>query len=352
MAKILVVDDDVVICLLVQRILEGDGHTVTTAGDGQAGIDAIAADRPDLVVLDLDMPRMSGLEACHRLKQAPATRHLPILILTGRDSRDARVPAWELGADEYLSKPPHPQDLIARVRSLLRTKRLVDELDSAEDVMFAFARTLDAKSRFTLGHSERVGHYAQALGEEIGLMPDEADILRRGALLHDVGKISIPDAILDKPGPLSADEYALVKRHPLEGFRILEGLKSLRAVLPLVRWHHERIDGGGYPDGIRGDAIPLLVRILSVADVYDAVSSERPYRPALAPAKCFDILRADAQGGGLDAWLVEKFCRRFHAAGQSTVHHVAGSTSVTIEEPEVVSTYLKTRQPVAAMNTT
>lgn len=330
MAKILVVDDDVVVATFVQRVLEGDGHQVRVAGDGLEGLDMVAAAQPDLIVLDLDMPRMSGLDVCFRLKQAQATRLLPILILTGRAPSDARIPAWELGADEYLSKPPRPLDLVARCRSLLRTKRLVDELDSAEAVVFAFARTVEAKSRFTQGHSERVGQYAIALGEEVGLTPAEMDILRRGAVLHDIGKISIPDAILNKPGPLTADEYEVVKQHPLEGARILDGLRSIQAVLPLVHWHHERLDGGGYPDGLRGDAIPLLVRILSVADVYDAVSSERPYRPALPQAKCFEILQVDAEGGGLDAGLVQRFCRRFAGsvagrAGSLTEFYVAES---------------------------
>jgi putative two-component system response regulator len=316
MAKILVVDDDLVVATLVQRVLESDGHQVQVARDGLAALDMVAEAQPDLVVLDLEMPGMSGLDVCFRLKQAPATRLLPVLILTGRHACDARVPAWELGADEYLSKPPRPGDLVARCRSLLRLKRLVDELDSAEAVVFAFARTVEAKSRYTQGHSERVSHFAVAMGEGVGLTSSETDILRRGAVLHDIGKISIPDAILNKPGPLTADEYALVKQHPLEGVRILEGLKSIQNVLPLVRWHHERLDGGGYPDGLRGEAIPLLVRILAVADVYDAVSSERPYRPGLHQKKCFEILHEDAAGGGLDAALVRKFCRRF--AGGTT----------------------------------
>lgn len=308
MAKILVVDDDQNVAAFVQRVLVGDGHQVCVASDGYAGLALVAEAQPDLIVLDLEMPGLNGLDVCYRLKQAPATRHTPILILTGREAREARVPAWEIGADEYLSKPPCPQDLVARCRSLLRTKRLVDELDSAEAVVFAFARTVEAKSRYTQGHSERVCRYALAMGEEVGLMPSEMEILRQGAVLHDIGKICIPDAILNKPGPLTAEEYELVKRHPLEGFHILEGLKSIRAVLPLVRWHHERLDGRGYPDGLRSDDIPLLVRILAVADVYDAISSERPYRPALPEAKCFEILLADAARGGLDCRLVEMFC--------------------------------------------
>jgi putative two-component system response regulator len=317
MAKILVVDDDVEVALVITRVLEDDGHEVRMARDGQEGLDLIAAAQPDLIVLDLDMPRLSGLDVCYRLKQMPATRLMPILILTGRDPSDARVPAWELGADEYLSKPPRPQDLVARCRSLLRTKRLVDELDSAESVVLSFARTVESKSVYTQGHSKRVSQYAVALGEDVGLNSVEMHVLRRGAVLHDIGKICIPDAILNKPEPLTAEEYELAKRHPLEGVRILEGLRSIQDVLPLVRWHHERLDGRGYPDGLRGDDIPPLVRILAVTDVYDAISSDRPYRPALPRAKCFEILEADAAGGGLDAGLVDTFCQRMHGSGPS-----------------------------------
>jgi putative two-component system response regulator len=325
MAKILVVDDDVGVAVFLRRVLEGDGHEVRVAYDGQEGLDMVAEAQPDLIVLDLNMPRMNGLEVCYRLKQSPATRHLPILILTGREANDSRVPAWELGADEYLSKPLHPKDLVARCRSLLRAKRRIDAMDPAEAVVFALARTVEAKSRYTQGHSVRVGHYAIALGEEVGLIPTEMDTLRRGAVLHDIGKICIPDAILNKPGPLTDEEYEVVKQHPMEGVHILEGLKSIQAVLPLVRSHHERLDGGGYPDGLCGDEIPQLVRTLSVADVYDAVASERPYRPALPEAACFEILQADAARGGLDAKLVDAFCQRMHGSGPAdsqTQHHV------------------------------
>jgi putative two-component system response regulator len=230
------------------------------------------------------------------------------VILTGESEADARMQAWDAGADDFLTKPFQGVEVLARCRSLLRTKALVDELDSAQSVLFALARTLEAKSRYTQGHSERVTTLALALADRVGLSAGEKESLRRGSLLHDIGKISTPDSILDKPARLTADEYAVVKQHPAEGVRMVESLRSIRDVIPFIRWHHERMDGRGYPDGLFGGSVPVAVRVLAVADVYDALATERPYRPALAPDECVRILRADAAGGGLDRELVEAFC--------------------------------------------
>jgi cyclic di-GMP phosphodiesterase len=196
---------------------------------------------------------------------------------------------------------------VARCRSLLRLKGLLDERDSAHATLFAFSRAVEAKCPYTLGHTERVTGYALRLAARVGLTDSETETLRRGGLLHDIGKISTPDAILNKPGRLTAAEYEIVKRHPLEGVRIVEPLRSLRSTLPLIRWHHERLDGHGYPDGLFGGAIPLVTRVLAVADVYDALASDRPYRPALPRDACFEELRANAAGGGLDPDLVRTF---------------------------------------------
>jgi putative two-component system response regulator len=307
-ASILVVDDEPALAQLLARALSAEGYRVTTARDGREALDLAAARPPDLVLLDLDMPRLHGFEACRQLKQGPATRLVPVVILTGRDPSDARLRAWELGADEFLNKPFHQVELLARCRSLLRVKRLVDELDSAQDVVFAFARAVEAKCRYTLGHAARVGAYSLALAERVGLGGAERAVLRRGALLHDLGKIAIPDAILNKQGQLTDEEYRVVREHSARGARILEPLRSVREAVPLIRWHHERLDGTGYPDGLVGEAIPLGARILAVADVYDALASARPYRPALPLAECLACLRAEADAGGLDADLVRHFC--------------------------------------------
>ena len=308
MGNILVVDDDPLAATFLKTVLQEDGYQVRVAMDGQEALDMVAEAVPDLVVLDLDMPRMGGFEVCFRLKQAPSTRLLPILVLTALEPKEVRVPAWELGADEFLTKPAHHHDVLTRCRALLRVKRLTDELDSAEAVVFAFARAVEAKSSYTRGHADRVTNYALALAAQVGLANSDVEILRQGSVLHDIGKINLPDAILDKPGPLTEEEYSLVKQHPVQGVRILEPLRSVRVLLPLVRWHHERIDGCGYPDGLRGEAIPLLVRILSVADIYDAVSSDRPYREAMTQAQAIGILQHEAAHGGLDRDLVRRFC--------------------------------------------
>jgi putative two-component system response regulator len=305
---ILVVDDDPVVGLLLRQILELDGHKVAVAGDGQKALELASQFAPDLVLLDLDMPRLGGYAVCEQIKQAPATRLLPVLILTGQVSSEARLRAWELGADDFLTKPFQSVDVRARCRSLLRQKQLTDELDSAQAVVFAFARAVEAKCPYTLGHAERVTRLALALADRLGLSESQREILRHGAVLHDVGKISLPDAVLNKAGPLTPAEYELAKQHVLQGVRIVEPLRSLREVVPLIRWHHERPDGRGYPDGLRGEAIPLSVRILSVADVYDALASERPYRPALPHSHCLEMLRRFAAEGGLDPKLVACFC--------------------------------------------
>ena len=214
---ILVVDDEPAITRLLRMVLEGDGHEVVVAPDGQAALDRVAERRPDLVVLDVDMPGVGGLEVCRRLKGDLTTRLLPVLVLTGTGAADARVRAWGLGADEFLTKPFRSLEVAARCRSLLRQKDLVDALDSAESVVFALARAVEAKSRYTHGHSVRVTRYALALARNLGLGEAEVEILRRGSAIHDIGKISTPDAILDKPGRLTPEEFEVVLRHPAEG---------------------------------------------------------------------------------------------------------------------------------------
>lgn len=305
---ILVVDDDENIRAVLEQLLTSGGHRVTLAQDGREALAQVAASPPELILTDLDMPHVNGYELCRWIKQNPATRLLPVLMITGHDEQEAKLRAWELGADDFLTKPFDTVEVLARCRSLLRVKQLVDELDSAEAVVFAFARAVEAKCPYTAGHSERVATYALALANQIGIGEDEKEVLRKGCLLHDLGKINMPEAILNKTGKLTAEEFDIVKRHPVQGVRIVESLRSIRDTIPLIRWHHERLDGNGYPDGLFGGAIPLLVRILAVADVFDSLSSERPYRSALPLPECLEILRANAADGGLDPELVRCFC--------------------------------------------
>jgi len=309
--RILVVDDNPHIATLLKQVLAAEGYQVMIARDGLEAMTRATEFVPDLILLDLDLPYLAGDEVCRRLKASPATRLIPIVIVTAQSEFQSKLDAWEYGADDFLTKPFHLVEVTARCRSLLRIKRLLEERDSAESVVFALARAVEAKSPYTHGHSERVMVYALALAEAIELPYEDREIMRKGALLHDIGKISIPDAILNKPGSLTPDEFDIIKEHTSAGAHIVEPLQSVRDAIPLIRWHHERLDGKGYPDGLKGDEIPqdvrTLVRILSVADVYDSLASDRPYRPRMPHEACVQLLRENALGGGLDPELVALF---------------------------------------------
>jgi putative two-component system response regulator len=305
--RVLIVDDNPSVASLLRHALLLEGCEADVASDGLEALDCIAACPPDLILLDLDLPYLSGDEICRRLKNDPVTNLIPIVMVTGQGDSQSKLDAWEYGADDFLTKPLQMVEVMSRCRSLLRIRRLVQERDSAEAVVFALARTVEAKSPYTHGHSERVKHYALRLAEALHVSDHDCEVLRKGALLHDIGKLSVPDAILDKPSILTAEEYEVVKTHAAQGAHIVEPLRSLREVVPLIRWHHERFDGRGYPDGLRGEQIPLLVRILAVADVYDAMSSERPYRPSISHERCLKMLQENAMGGGLDGEVVSTF---------------------------------------------
>jgi putative two-component system response regulator len=312
------VDDNPFIASLLEHGLTAEEYQVVVAPDGLQALEEVARATPDLILLDLELPHLSGDEICRRLKSDPATQFIPIVMITAAAAMQNRLAAWEYGADDFLTKPFHLVEVVARCRSLLRIKRLIEERDSAEAVIFALARAVEAKSPYTHGHSERVTRYTQALADRLGLDTSQRDLLRKGALLHDIGKISIPDAILEKPAALTAEEYEVVKGHSAQGAHIVEPLHSVRDAVPLIRWHHERLDGRGYPDGLSGEQIPLLVRILSVCDVYDSLSSDRPYRDSIPHPVCLEILRENAQNGGLDPDLVAHFCDLMSA--QATPH--------------------------------
>jgi len=304
---VLVVDDNPQVCKLLRILLSREGYQIRVAEDGRAALAEVKQQLPDLILLDLDLPYIDGYEICRRLKQDPATQFIPIVILTGQTGFENKLHAWEYGADEFLSKPFHAAEVLTRCRSLLRIKRLIEERDSAEAVVFALARTVEAKSPYTHGHSERVMSYAMLLADALGIGPDERDVLHKGSLLHDIGKISVPDAILNKPGELDPEEMEVIREHPVQGVRIAEPLVAMRASLPLIRWHHERMDGRGYPDGLPAGDLSSLVRILSVADVFDALASERPYRKGLSVPRCLEIMDRDAANGGLDPAYVQVF---------------------------------------------
>jgi putative two-component system response regulator len=306
-ANILIVDDDEEIQKFFADLVRILGATPLTANDGLAALEAVRATPPDLILLDVEMPRMDGLDTCRALKADLRTARIPVVMITSLSALDDRIRAIEAGADDFLTKPVHIAEFKARVRSLLRIKKLNDSLESAEDVVFTLARSIEAKDLYTKGHTERVTAYALKLGETVGLSKADLVSLRQGGVLHDIGKVAIPDHILNKPGRLTAEEFEQVKNHPTIGFNICSSMKSLGSSLPCIRWHHEKPNGNGYPDGLKGAGIPRVALIIAVADVYDALVSKRPYKEPMSEVQAVRILQEEADCGGLDAQLVSMF---------------------------------------------
>lgn len=318
-SRVLVVDDSESIRMLFQRLLTSEGHDVVSAVDGVTALDAVYRHHPDVILLDVAMPSMDGLEVCRRLKADPATRLTPIVLVTGQADLRDRLRGLEAGADEILEKPVHPHELRARVRSLGRMKYLIDALDSAEAGFLALALTIEARDPMTIGHCERLAKHAVRLGRAIGLPDEDLDALHRGGYLHDLGKVGIPDAILLKAGPLTPGEFELMKRHTEIGDNLCAQLQSLKHVRPIVRFHHERLDGSGYPSGLRSDEVPLLAQIVGIVDVFDALTSQRPYRGPLAPDAAVCHLLKEVALGRFSRQHVEAFLDTLYLAGTATV---------------------------------
>ena len=310
---VLVVDDVESNARLFERLLSRDGHRVLSARDGAEALAVVSREHPDLIVMDVMMPTLDGFETCRLLKQDPSTRLVPVVLVTAlQDSRD-RIRGLEVGADDFISKPVNSAELTARVRSLLRIKRYTDELDSAESVILSLALTIEARDSTTDGHCQRLARYAVSLGQEIGLPADEIPELAKGGFLHDIGKVGIPDSVLLKPSALTPDEFALMKQHTIIGDRLCGELRSLRHVRPIVRHHHERLDGSGYPDGLRGSAITVPAQIMGVVDVFDALTTVRPYKGALPAERAYEELTAEAERGWRDRELVDALVRLGHS---------------------------------------
>ncbi len=306
-SRILVADDTDSIRALYRKLLASDGHEVIDVCDGEAALAAVQTHHPDVILLDVTMPRVNGLEVCRRLKSDPATRLTPVVLVTGLSDLQHRIQGIEAGADEFLSKPVHPLELRARVGSLTRMKQLFDALDSAEAAFMTLALTIEARDPTTSGHCERLARHAVALGKALGVSETDLQALHRGGYLHDVGKVGVPDAVLLKRGPLTPAEFELMKKHPDIGDSLCAPLQSLRSVRPIIRGHHERLDGSGYPQRLRGDEVPLLAQIVGICDVFDALTSHRPYRPALTAEDAARHLVKDAADGKFRRDHVEAF---------------------------------------------
>jgi len=302
---VLVVDDIKANRELIEGLLEGRGYDIRQASNGADALAQIRRSQPDAVLLDIDMPVMDGITLCKAIKSDPITRLIPVVLITAASDRETRIRGLDAGADDFLTKPFDGAELLARTRALLRDRSLNKRLDATETVLLAVGRAVEARDRYTIDHAERVGQFARALGRQIGLDTEELDQIYMGGVLHDVGKIAIRDAILLKPGPLDPAEWETMRSHPVEGERICQPLRSTSAVLPTIRHHHERFDGGGYPDGLSGEDIPLHARLVAIADAWDAMTSNRVYRNSLGEAEALRRLEESAGKQWDDALIAE-----------------------------------------------
>lgn len=304
---VLVIDDQISSLEAMADALRPLGYDVVQAQDGNEGLRLAKERQPDVILLDIMMPGLDGYDVCEQLKADGETRLVPVVFLTGLDSRQARLQGLEAGATDFLSKPFDLVELEVRVRNLVNFRHLTQDLDEAEKIIFSVARAVEARDEGTGDHCERLSHLAAELGTLMGLDGDASKVLRRAGYLHDIGKVGIPDAVLLKPGRLTNEEWVVMRSHVEIGVRICSPLRTLRPVVPIIRHHHERQDGSGYPDGLRGDQVPLLARIFQVVDVFDALTSDRPYRKAMDPAAGIEVLRSEADRGWWDRGIVNKF---------------------------------------------
>jgi len=312
---ILIADDHESSLSALEGLLALEGFDVVTAPDGEAALSAFHRGQPDLLLLDVKMPRLSRFEVCRRIKNDADTRLIPIILITAMTATEDRLAGIQAGADDFLTKPVDREQLIARVKSLLKQKAYTDELERAEAVLFALARSIEGKDPHTEGHCERLAAMSGRLGEYLGLEGPQVQALRRAGVVHDIGKVAVPDHVLLKPGPLTAEERALIERHPVVGEGICAPLKSFQLVLPIIRHHHEKLNGAGYPDGLKGDAIPVTARVLQIVDVYDALITARPYKKAMRPAEALAVMEQEVRRGWWDPEVFAVFVEMLGSEG-------------------------------------
>jgi putative two-component system response regulator len=307
LGRVLIVDDDLLVRETMRDYIAHIGYAVRDVGSAEEALAEIAKESPDLILLDVRMPGITGIDLCRQLKSDPVTHLIPVVLLTAERELDSRVAGLAAGADDYFTKPVHPRELGARLRSLVRPKRVLEELEEAESLITSLALTIEARDPYTGGHCVRLASCATAFGERLGLGEEELKALRLGGFLHDLGKIAVPDGVLLKAGPLSEDERRLMEEHPAAGDRLVLPMRTLGLVRPIIRHHHERWDGRGYPDRIGGEEVPLLARLMAIVDVYDALCTQRPYKSPFDEEKALTSLGEGARTGQFDPELVRAF---------------------------------------------
>ncbi|TVP59193.1 MAG: two-component system response regulator [Nodularia sp. (in: Bacteria)] len=304
---VLVVDDNTASRMTAVALLTMEGYKVIEADSGNTALVSVKQKQLDLILLDVMMPGMDGFEVCQQLKQDEQTRLIPIIFITALNDRRSRIRGIEVGADDFLSKPFDRVELAARVKSLVRQKRLNEDLDHAEKVLFSVARAIESRDPNTGDHCERLVKLGQAFGEYLNLSRYKIRDLMWGGYLHDIGKVGIPDAVLLKKGKLTPEDWEIMKQHVLIGEKICLPLRSMRGVIPIIRHHHERWDGSGYPDGLKEDDIPILAQIFQLIDIYDALTSERPYKKAFTSQEALSIIQQETDLGWRNPKLVRQF---------------------------------------------
>jgi putative two-component system response regulator len=316
---ILIVDEIEINRRVLRAMLKTSSCRMLECNRPARAFEILASEKVDLIIVDLMLPEMGGPEFCRRLKSERHTRLIPVLMLTSVQGVENEVAGITSGADEFLIKPLHPAVVRARVRSLLRNKALIDSLEEAESILFALGQAVEQRDEYTGSHCQRLASYSVALGEALGLSRPEIQALHRGGYLHDIGKISVPDAILFKKGPLTEEEWVVMRAHTVKGEEICSPMRSLAPVLPVIRSHHEKWDGTGYPDRLSGEEIPLLARILQVADIYDALTTARPYKKAFTHSEAANVMLQEVERGWRDAELVSLFLDLCESAADGEV---------------------------------
>jgi len=320
-ARVLIVACDVSVQAALGKALSGDPYEIRFVSDGREAIQVLADESPDVILLDQMMPNMNGFQVCKAIRNLSAFAEVPILLVTPLDSLEVKVSAFEAGADDVLSRPMSPIEVRMRVRNITRlnryrsllqsrhsTERALEMLQRAYDqTIEGWAIALDLRDGETHGHSHRVSKWTLDLAREIGIGGEELERIRRGALLHDIGKMAVPDSILLKQGPLDIDERIAMEQHPGRGREMLAGIEYLRDSVDIPYCHHERWDGSGYPRGLAKEDIPLHARIFSVVDVFDALTSDRPYRSAWPVPRVLEYLESQA-GIQFDPTITKAFC--------------------------------------------